>query len=247
MNINEVGERIREIRGEASMEEFAAEIGTHRNTLGNYERGTREVSASVLAALYELGWNPSWILTGDGPPIWADGATEVRNSYQTQLVGRASAATIAGLQDAGMPAHEPERWHFFRSGQAPAESREAFQVVDYIAMRIDYMRQLGVMPAHALLLLQGDDALTPALRRGDLMIVDSSDTEPPRGSHPLLYCVCPNASAHPLAARYVQQDGSWNKPQSRRSPDVDAPLDKAYSTDVSIIGRVSWHARIIAR
>lgn len=245
--LNQVGDRIRKIRGDTSMEEFAEQIGAHRNTLGNYERGTREVSASVLTALHDLGWNISWILTGEGPERLRSGTSEERNSYHTQLVGRASAATIAGLQEVGMPAHEPERWHFFRRRQDNGDHREDFQVIDYVALRMEYLRQLGVMPAHALLLLQGDDALAPALRRGDLIIVDSSDTDPLVGNQPALYCIRPDNPAAPLAARYLVTTPPPHVHLARHSPHPDAPVDRAYTEAATIIGRVTWHARIIPR
>lgn len=46
---------------------FAPKIGVHKNTLGNYERGEREISATALRSLVHMGWNANWLLTGEGP------------------------------------------------------------------------------------------------------------------------------------------------------------------------------------
>lgn len=61
------GSRLVEIRGDQSQAVFGPKIGVHKNTLGHYERGTREVGADALRSLVYLGWNANWVLTGEGP------------------------------------------------------------------------------------------------------------------------------------------------------------------------------------
>ena len=65
--LREVGLRIALIRGEKPQSEFSDLIGIHKNTLGNYERGDREMGVFALARLVDLGWNANWLLTGEGP------------------------------------------------------------------------------------------------------------------------------------------------------------------------------------
>ncbi|MGO1072597.1 helix-turn-helix domain-containing protein [Lysobacter sp. CA199] len=60
------GSRLIHIRGSESQATFAPKIGVHKNTLGHYERGTREVGADALRSLVYLGWNANWLLTGEG-------------------------------------------------------------------------------------------------------------------------------------------------------------------------------------
>jgi len=45
---------------------FAAHLGIHERTLGNYETGQYEPPASVLALYKNLGVSGDWILTGEG-------------------------------------------------------------------------------------------------------------------------------------------------------------------------------------
>lgn len=61
------GSRLIQIRGEKSQAQFAPKIGVHKNTLGHYERGTRELGADALRSLVYAGWNANWVLTGEGP------------------------------------------------------------------------------------------------------------------------------------------------------------------------------------
>jgi len=62
-----VGSRLTHVRGELSQAEFAKLIGVHKNSVGNYERGDREIGAEALAGYVRLGWNANWVLTGEGP------------------------------------------------------------------------------------------------------------------------------------------------------------------------------------
>ncbi|MFD2792540.1 helix-turn-helix domain-containing protein [Promicromonospora vindobonensis] len=58
----------RQIKAERSaagltLEELSARIGVHKNTLHNYEKGEREMTYGVLAALaHEFGLDSIWAL-----------------------------------------------------------------------------------------------------------------------------------------------------------------------------------------
>lgn len=62
----EIGARLIQIRGDWSQADFAPCLGVHKNTLGAYERGEREVGALVLMGLWASGWNINWVLSGEG-------------------------------------------------------------------------------------------------------------------------------------------------------------------------------------
>ncbi|MCP3048365.1 helix-turn-helix domain-containing protein [Xanthomonas euvesicatoria pv. allii] len=66
-DLKAIGERLALIRGQRSQAEFAPVVGIHKNTLGTYERGERELGASALMGYARLGWNINWVLMGDGP------------------------------------------------------------------------------------------------------------------------------------------------------------------------------------
>ena len=64
---NSIGARIRAVRGDTPQGEFANRYGLNRNTLGRYESGTNDPSASFLAALIEdFGVDANWLLLGVG-------------------------------------------------------------------------------------------------------------------------------------------------------------------------------------
>ena len=68
-----LGERIRKVRGKASQEEFARELGINKNSVGFYERGERTPNANVLTSIVgKFEVSPYWLLSGDGPMYQGD-------------------------------------------------------------------------------------------------------------------------------------------------------------------------------
>jgi len=65
--LREIGERLTLVRDQKPQAQFATVVGLHKNTLGTYERGEREMGVTALARLVGLGWNANWLLTGEGP------------------------------------------------------------------------------------------------------------------------------------------------------------------------------------
>ena len=64
-----IGERITLIRGDKSQATFAKEIGTHKNTLGNYERGDRTPDLDFIQKLMQAGYNANWVISGIEPVL----------------------------------------------------------------------------------------------------------------------------------------------------------------------------------
>ena len=67
-----IGDRVAYVRGKDTIGAYAKKLSVHRNTLTNYEKDDRKPDADALLALFELGINPTWILTGEGS-IFAPG------------------------------------------------------------------------------------------------------------------------------------------------------------------------------
>lgn len=71
-----VGRRIVELRAALTQREFAARLGIHKNTLGNYERGSRLPDAHFLLALMASGVRVEWLLSGQGGKLRSDAPSE---------------------------------------------------------------------------------------------------------------------------------------------------------------------------
>ena len=79
MNQKEIGKRLKEIREKhyakfkLSLTDIAEELSEKMFNIANYEAGKANLPNRVMVALYDKGFNPSYILTGEGS-IYANNA-----------------------------------------------------------------------------------------------------------------------------------------------------------------------------
>jgi transcriptional regulator with XRE-family HTH domain len=67
VDLEAVGQRIRQLRGAATQEEFASALNISQAQLSKYELGQSALPLSLLAKLAESsGRSTDWILTGKG-------------------------------------------------------------------------------------------------------------------------------------------------------------------------------------
>lgn len=77
MTQKDIGKRLKEIREKhyakfkLSISDFAEELNEKMFNIANYEAGKANLPNRVLVALYDKGFNPSYILTGEGS-LFAD-------------------------------------------------------------------------------------------------------------------------------------------------------------------------------
>jgi len=65
-DVMNISQRLKNIRGQTSLKEFAENLGVHPNTITNYEKG-RTPDADFLTLVCEkYKVNPTWLLIGDG-------------------------------------------------------------------------------------------------------------------------------------------------------------------------------------
>jgi len=80
-----IGERLKEIRGDESQEDFSATFGIHRNTLARWEKNQRPPDFEFIQKIaYLKGISPEWLLFGNGP-IRNDGIEELSLSEENQI------------------------------------------------------------------------------------------------------------------------------------------------------------------
>ncbi len=66
-------QRIRSLRGMKTQDDFAQELGIHKNTLGRWERGQAEPDVSTAQHICAtFGVSPYWLLAGQGPMLEKD-------------------------------------------------------------------------------------------------------------------------------------------------------------------------------
>jgi len=85
----ELGERIKELRGQTSIAAFCRQFNIHRNTLPRYETGKRLPDADLLAALCkEFNVRADWLLLGEGPKYKAEDSSSQASSTPSKGNGQ---------------------------------------------------------------------------------------------------------------------------------------------------------------
>ncbi len=70
---NELGDRLKKVRGEESQVDFGNRFALGRNTVIRYESGERTPEASLLKKICtDCDVSPMWLLLGEGPMLLSD-------------------------------------------------------------------------------------------------------------------------------------------------------------------------------
>jgi len=64
-----VGSRLKTLRGDLTMDQYASRLGVSKTTVFNYEKNRRAPDVTFLLKILEIHNNisPNWLLTGEGP------------------------------------------------------------------------------------------------------------------------------------------------------------------------------------
>lgn len=157
-----LGERIREVRGERQLIDFARDLGIHKNTLLNYEKGDRRSpDADLLLKVLELRptINPTWLLTGEGQKEKFD--------ISMKSEGMVCLPACSNRND--------KVWEF------SADNHHQF--VDFVEFKEEWLQAYLQVPKEylALMAVEGD-SMKPTLEHGDLVLVDLRVNRPAENS-----------------------------------------------------------------
>ncbi|MFK4259337.1 helix-turn-helix domain-containing protein [Agrobacterium tumefaciens] len=82
----DIGERLKQLRKGASLQEFAHELGVGETDYLAYEAGRREIPTSLLLALLErCAVDPAWVLTGKRGGTAAESLASATIAYKAIL------------------------------------------------------------------------------------------------------------------------------------------------------------------
>lgn len=102
LNQQEIGARIREVRGAMTQKDFADKLGVGRTSVVRYEAGERMPDAVFIAkANLVMGIDPIWLLTGQrgapaqAPPLAPDEAALLDNYRHSPPEGQAALKTTS--------------------------------------------------------------------------------------------------------------------------------------------------------
>ena len=246
------------IRGSSTQAEFARTLEIAERTYWNYEQDKRPPSVELLRAIAGRGWNPTWVLTGEGDEKLAPGADqEAAAAFAGAAVGdpdaqaawdRHKKSAAAGRR--GAVAALAEQYPDFqdyvfvphlsvRAAAGHGQVIDSEQIVAWMAFRRAYLQMLGVPARAACLIRVRGDSMHPDLREGDTVLVDTSDVTVTTRAR--IYVMRYPGSSDLVVKRVCRQDdGSWcvnggdHWPEVQIAADADKPI---------VIGRVRWSGR----
>lgn len=152
-----LGARLRELRrrlGDPERDVFAAQLGVSKTTLGNYEKGESEPTASVLDSYrHNFGANVLWIITGEGE-MFSESAVVTEGMDMVQIP-RYDVQAAAG------------------AGLIPKEE----DLHKSVAFSRAFLRSIGAKPESCIMLEAKGESMLPTIPDGAFMIVDQSKTD----------------------------------------------------------------------
>ncbi|WP_052958392.1 helix-turn-helix domain-containing protein [Obesumbacterium proteus] len=97
LDLNSVGLRIRQVRGNLSQSDFATRLGLERKSISRYESGERSPDATFFFyLLIEFKVDPIWLLTGSGEqPELSPDEQELLMHFRVASLSLKSAALAA--------------------------------------------------------------------------------------------------------------------------------------------------------
>ncbi|HKJ88924.1 MAG TPA: S24 family peptidase [Gammaproteobacteria bacterium] len=188
---------------------LAARAGIRESQLFRYIRGDNTPSLAAAAALAEAGGvSLEWLTYGRLPGAPASGR-EIREGPGTYGAGEGWV-------------HPP----FAGDRDSP------------LSVRAKWLGELGLTPESVLLSRVPDDAMTPTLQRGDLLLADSRDREVGTAGLYLL-----RLHGTPAPRRVITApDGSLRlRCDNPAYPELSLPAEERGA--VEVIGRVIWEGR----
>ncbi len=254
-----VPDRLRQIRGDRSQRDIASDLKVAVNSWRRYESGEREPSAEILRELARTGWNPTWVLTGEGDErLSPDTDAKMVGLLAGQLLGdpeseRAYAEESERLSKArklgqrmALSAYPDDLQDYcfvphlsVRAAAGAGQVVESEQIVAWMAFRRSYLQSLGVPARSACLIRVRGHSMDPDLRDGDTVLIDTSDTTPTARPGVFAFRV---GNTGELAVKRIsaRADGTWDI-----SGAPDWPTQCAVPRDEQplVIGRVRWSGR----
>ncbi len=209
-----------------SADRLAKAIGVSPSAFRKWLKGEAEPSRERLVALaHAAGVGVAWLAEGEGPPP----VFETISGSRRRVGVRDSAAEIDWAQFVVLPTR-PEAAAAGSSTPAPPAGAE------FIALRHDWVRaNCGVEPNQLVLETATGELMTPTIRNGNTLLIDTSDrTFRNFGIYVL------EINGQRLVKRVQRKhDGSLVLISDNTAYQPDT-VDKTAASEVIVVGRVVW-------
>jgi phage repressor protein C with HTH and peptisase S24 domain len=222
---SDLAARLREARAhlDLSQKDMAAAVGVSFRSWQDYEAGKTVPNGREYAKLCALGFRAAWLLGAD-PPVFDD-----RRDLAGDVVSRATALDGEVI---ALPR--------FDVGAAAGSGISVLgeTVSEWIYFRREWLRrELGVNPSRLAIITARGESMSPTIRDGDLLIVDTSEK---RWTRDGIYVI---GVEDDLWVKRVDRraDGALvlSSDNSEHRHGVET-IAKAHVSTIRFVGRVVW-------
>jgi phage repressor protein C with HTH and peptisase S24 domain len=222
--------RIRVMIGESSARSFANKAGISDSTLRSVLDGASPTVDTLVALARAGGRTIDWLATGEDPEVAPTLDNLEKYGHMRALLGGQGFEGFAMI-----PRYD------VKASAGYGAFNDTENVVDYMAFREDWVRRtLRVDPSNLVLITAIGDSMEPAIRAGDLLLID---TGLERVIDDAIYVLVKNGE---VVVKRVQQ--FFNGAVTVKSDNcayVEETLSPQEAKDMSVAGRVRWIGRII--
>ena len=213
--MSKIGEKIQQIRGKMTQEQFALAIGVHRNTVARWEseKGVPDYNA-LREIVVHFKISPEWLFaeTGDTSPASTPDGVDV--FFVPKVEARLSAGTGSLVVDG--------------------------DVEGYFAFRSDWLLHKGA-PAQMVLMSVSGDSMSPTISNGDMVLVNQGQKDVIAGA---IYAVSVDDSILVKRLDKQPGKLVLVSDNREAYPPLELDMtDEAVCESVRIIGRVLWWCR----
>lgn len=187
-----ISDRLREerLRLDLVQPEMADLGGVGKQSQINYESGKRQPDADYLSRIAAAGADVAYILTGKRtvpalPVIDTNVGLTIRRHYGPvlDLARQATGNDVSAVEERGDGdlGEEYARIPLYdaRLAAGSGQQNDHEQITSRVAFRHDWLKQVGIHAATAVLARAEGDSMEPAIYSGDLILIDRSRSELP--------------------------------------------------------------------
>lgn len=234
-----IGEALKKRRGRMTLDELAGLTGTHKNTIGNYERGERLPEIDYLTAFAKATGADLWELVVLRVQTALDPLATALSPEVRALLGAPMRAgeDRAPYNVGGVPTDEFALIPRYNATAAMGAGRvaEGIEEIGRMAFRRDWLRREGLSPRNLVAITLVGDSMAPTIRDGALALVDTSE------------CVAISDGVYVLQldghlmAKRLQSDFSGGVyVRSDNSAYREQHLSADLAANLRIVGRAIW-------
>ena len=209
-----------------SADRLARAIGVSPSAFRKWLKGEAEPSRERLVALaHAAGVGVAWLAEGEGPPP----VFESVQNHRRRFGSRDASIAIDWDQFVLLPTRA-------EAAAAGAATPQPPPGVEFIALRHDWIRMVcGVEPSQLLMETATGESMTPTIRDGNTLLIDTSDrTFRNFGIYVL------EINGQRLVKRVQRKhDGSLVLISDNTAYQPDT-VDRAAANEVTVVGRVVW-------